>query len=234
MTRSKDLHDLQVLDSKRDKDVRRLREVIVALRGVDSLKLARERGVTAEAELAELERGLRAVEAVRDDLKASVARDEQHLYQGKAMHPKELEGQQMALASHRAQLAARDDEALELLLARDEARTKVEQAAADLQAEEEALAERMAELKRERIQLAHAIKDMEPVLAQARERVRSADLARYDRLRSSSALHGLAVATLEGDVCHGCGQQLPRQEAGRARGQDALVACPGCGRLVHP
>jgi predicted nucleic acid-binding Zn-ribbon protein len=234
MTRSKDLHDLQVLDSKRDKDVRRLREVIVALRGDDSLQRSRERTVAAEAELSELERKLRTVESARDDLKASVARDEQHLYQGKAMHPKEIEGQQMALASHRAQLAKRDDEALELLLARDDARAKVEQAKADLQAAEEALAERLADLKRERIQLARAIKGMDPALAQARERVRPADLARYDRLRSSSALHGLAVATLEGDVCQGCGQQLPRQEAGRARGQDALVACPGCGRLVHP
>ena len=233
MTRSKDLHDLQALDRRRDEDLRHLREVMLALRDDAGVSKARQALDEAERALEDVERRLRKVEAARDDLKASVSRDEQHLYQGKSMHPKEIEGQRMALASHRRQLEHRDDEALELMVERDESRlSKVaaEEALARVRQEAE---RRQESLMRERGQLARAIKGAEPTIERARGRIPAGDLSHYDRLRKSPALHGLAVATLDGDVCQGCGQQLPRNEAVRSRGQEALVSCPGCGRLVH-
>ncbi len=233
MSRSKLLFDVQVLDSRRDAAMQRLRVVVMSLRADGAVPAARAALESELAALADVEAKMRRIAVVRTELKERVVADEKRLYGGAVLHPKEIEGQQRTLDGHRRQLGEEDDRALELLMARDEARDAVQRAKDELAAAEELEAADRDALTAEQGQLARQIRGMAPIIAAARARVSAQDLARYDRLRDSAGMKGKAVASLEGDACGGCGRGLPRLEAAQARGQDELATCPGCGRLVH-
>jgi len=56
-------------------------------------------------------------------------------------------------------------------------------------------------------------------------------LDRYNRLFKSKG--GLALVTVEHEVCTGCHMKVNTQTILEARGEKAIIACPQCGRFLY-
>lgn len=53
----------------------------------------------------------------------------------------------------------------------------------------------------------------------------------YDRLFAKKG--DAAVVPLEADICGGCHMKVPTQASATVRGDQALVQCPNCGRILY-
>jgi predicted nucleic acid-binding Zn-ribbon protein len=99
----------------------------------------------------------------------------------------------------------------------DEARHQAERQIADLTAREEKLKAELASLESDRDQLAAGV---DPTV-----------LPRYERLRRSKG-DNVVVGVAHG-VCGGCHMKLQRQVIVTCQGNQDLVSCPNCGRILY-
>jgi predicted nucleic acid-binding Zn-ribbon protein len=224
------LLDLQRIDERRDEAMARLKHVVGALKGDQTLRQAQEAARAASEKLAAIERELRRHDLERQSLKQHIAEEERTLYGGRVTAPKELQNLELEIQSLRRRLAGLDDTALELMLARDEADATSQEAEAALEATASTVATETESLTSEQTELTAAIRDIDREREEIAAVIPPADLALYERLRRGKG--GVAVARTSGEHCGVCGIQLPRQDLSRARTGEALVQCTGCGRIL--
>jgi predicted nucleic acid-binding Zn-ribbon protein len=231
MSRTKPLHDLQVLDQQRDTALDRLTRIEHAMGRAPAVVAAQTALAACEAALARVEESLAACQARRQTLKARLAAEEAQLYGGRTASAREIEGQKANLDAHQRQLSDLDDAALALMLERDAA---ADAAAGARRSVDEAMAAAEgtdAQLRAARTRLTDGLAVLGPRLEQARSQVAAADLALYDRLRADTKRGGVSVAKVTGEACGGCGRALTSAETQRAAA--ALTQCPACGRILH-
>lgn len=231
MSRTKPLHDLQVLDQQRDTALDRLTRIEHAMGRAPAVVAAQKALAEGEAALARVEESLTACQAQRQTLKARMAAEEAQLYGGRTASAREIEGQKANLDAHQRQLSDLDDAALALMLERDAA---ADAAAGARRAVDEAMAAAEgtdAQLRAAHARLTEGLAALGPRLEQARSQVAAADLALYDRLRADAKRGGVSVAKLTGEACGGCGRTLTSAETQRAAA--VLTQCPACGRILH-
>lgn len=231
MSRTKPLHDLQLLDHQSDTALDRLARVDAALGRAPAVVRARAALEARLAELAGVEAAFSSGQAQRHALRDRIAAEEALLYGGRTVSARELEAQKANIDAHRRRMAALDDEALTVLLDRDAAEAAAEAARQALAEAEAAAAATDAQLQQAQLKLRAGLKDLAPRIARARAEVPAADLSLYDRLRSDPRRNGVSVAKLAGEACSGCGRTLTTAEAQRAA--LALTQCPACGRILH-
>ena len=99
----------------------------------------------------------------------------------------------------------------------DEAKKLADRQIADLTAREENLKKELAELEADRDQLAAAVD--------------ASILPRYERLRKSKG-ESVVVGVAHG-VCGGCHMKLQRQVMVTCQGNQEIVSCPNCGRILY-
>ena len=232
MTPTKTLADLQDIDSRRDEVLRRLRQVVAALSAGSGIAAARQAAEAADEALSEIEAKLRSHDLERQGLRDRIKTEEGKLYGGKVKSPKELQNLQLEIASLKRRLSQLDDTALELMVARDEAAEAAEQAHRHVAELEESTQARTQELEQKKQQLAVKARQLGANREDVAGELGAPVLARYEQIRKKK--EGVAVAKLTGDSCEVCGMQLPRQTAEQVREGNALVTCPGCGRIVLP
>lgn len=109
---------------------------------------------------------------------------------------------------------------------KDVARATTEAAAAKKVVEDQIglLNQREANLKKELTELTTS-------RVQLAEAVDESTRNRYERLMKSKG--GNVVVGVEHSACGGCHMKLPAQVVTSARGQQELVACPNCGRILY-
>ena len=112
--------------------------------------------------------------------------------------------------------AAQKDLAAATRLA-DEAKTQADRQITDLTAREENLKKELATLEADRDQLAAAVD--------------ASVLPRYERLRRSKG-ENVVVGVAHG-VCGGCHMKLQRQVIVTCQGNQEIVCCPNCGRILY-
>ena len=125
-----------------------------------------------------------------------------------------LEDQQLELME---QAEAAQKEAAAATRMADEAKKSADRQMADLTAREENLRKELAELESDRDQLAAAVD--------------SSILPRYERLRKSKG-ENVVVGVAHG-VCGGCHMKLQRQVMVTCQGNQEIVSCPNCGRILY-
>jgi predicted nucleic acid-binding Zn-ribbon protein len=229
--RSKQLHDLQRVDLKRDATLTRLRRVLADLQGDPAVSRARTELAEADQRLQEVERALRQLTLERDALKAHLAEEDGKLYGGRITSPKEVQNLERETAALKRRLAQLDDAALEQMLARDDVAAAQQAAQARLAAVEAESATTLASLQAEKVELGTAARQLERQRQELLPGVPAPDLSLYERLRANKG--GRAVSELRDDTCAACGLQLPVQDVSRIRSGDGLVQCPGCSRIVY-
>ena len=125
-----------------------------------------------------------------------------------------LEDQQLELME---QAEAAQKEAAAATRMADEAKKSADRQMADLTAREENLKKELAELEADRDQLAAAVD--------------ASILPRYERLRKSKG-ENVVVGVAHG-VCGGCHMKLQRQVMVTCQGNQEIVSCPNCGRILY-
>lgn len=230
MSRSNLLFELQKIDLARDDRIAELTRVVAALQGNPEVARATKQVEVAEAELARIEPILRDRNLERDGVKEHIAREEQKLYGGVVKSPKELQSLEQEVEALKRRLLDLDDEALEAMLARDEAAARLATAQEHLRITQEAAAAEQVDLMQRKGELTAAVRQLDADRLELVERIDKADLDLYTRLRA--AKNGRAVARIRDGSCDACGMQLPRQDVARARDDSSFVYCPGCGRIL--
>jgi predicted nucleic acid-binding Zn-ribbon protein len=202
---------------------------MAAMGGSSAVLAAQEALGETQSALGAMERSLRSSDQERAALREHIEREEAKLYGGAVKNPKELQAFQMEVASLKRRLSELDDVSLDLLLQRDEAAERVREAEEKVAAEESSHAANATQLKTERSALAGQVKALDAERAALSSQLGAADFAAYQRARLKDAR---AVASINGDVCGGCGMQLPRQTVEQTRTDGALVHCPVCRRIL--
>ena len=231
MSTTNGLLDLQTIDLQHAQAAARLGRVAAALADGGALAAAEASLKDATTARDAAAKQLKAVQQERQALKAHIQAEEGRLYGGQVKAPKELQGIQRELESLRRQLAARDDAALEAMLADDTTAERLAAGREALAATQARAAEDHVKLTEERERLSAALAHLDRARARHVPAVPPADFALYERLRAK--LGGKALAQLKGEHCGGCGIQLPRPRVEAVQAHTALVTCGHCGRILY-
>jgi len=231
MSAARSLYQLQLLDSEWEEKSNRLAEVEASLGETGDVLRAREAVVETEAGLKQFRSSLRALELDVSTVSAKLKQNQERLYGGRVRNPKELRGLQDEATALRRRVSELEDEQLEIMITMEEEEAELaerqarqrqieatwrgEQAA--LQADNERLQLRLAELEEER--------------AEMRARIGRGDLALYDDLRDR--VGGTGVALLRGGICQACGVDVPTGMARSVERGEGLHYCPICSRLLY-
>ena len=175
--------------------------------------------------------------AMADQVAAVAARAkaaEDRLYGGSVTAAKDLSALQSEIASIRVQQEALEEQEMSLLEEVEQTETEMAKNRATRGGAEVDLAEIDA-----RIAQAEGVIDAE-LSGYEREKSGHAEglpvkiMNKYESLRSSERLGGIAAAAFTEKGCGGCKMQLPRLEVSRMREEpeDALLQCENCGRML--
>lgn len=231
MSYTQNLYQLQQLDSRVDATNRRLSEISAALVETDALKQARTQFDAAETAHKKLNAQVLDLNLEVKGLQQKITRNEQRLYSGKGLSPKEAGSLQDEVDSTKRWLSKREEDLLEAMIALEEAesvlqqrRKAFEQARLIWETEQNALLTEQARLKEE---VAGLVKTR-PAAAQL---VKEADLKQYELLRRKKA--GVAVTGVDDGDCLACGVMLSSHLVQQARLESKLYFCDSCGRIMH-
>jgi uncharacterized protein len=226
------LYELQKIDSTWEKVRRRLVQLRKQL--VESDELKERRAAVGELEASEhrWHAQQRDAELEAQTLTTRIQESETRLMSGQVRNPKELAALQESIEALRRQHVHVENEGVEALLQLEEttaelvrARSALQSVEAKWRAEQSDLLQEEAKLKKLFIQC----KKQRETLAAA---LGDTLLARYDDLRQRKA--GVAVATIERNLCTACHVQVPTGVASTARNQSGNpVLCPSCGRILY-
>ena len=226
----KQLVSLQELDLALDADRRKYDENRQALAVPQALKTLQKQLEHAKVKVANLQKERRRQDDAVAELAAKIKAKEKSLYGGRIKEPREQVALQQNIENLKQHLAKLEDDALEALMAQEQAETSLKALKKSLEEGVAAFKEKRAQLEKEQEQLvkhARALKARREKLISA---IPAATLARYEKLRKKKG--GVAIARLAGRSCGACGASLPTAIVQKAR-EGQLVECPLCGRLLH-
>ena len=231
MSRSALLLDLQDVDLAFTQRQRELEQLQEEMASVDDL------GEVVE-ELQEAEAQLTATEQVRRDLEAEVQAgaerirtEEERLYSGRVVSPKELAGLSEDIRHGKARKAAHEEELLATLIRLEEVQERVAEARRQVEAGRRLAAGRKVELLRQQEEIQGQMNELSEERRRRAAQVDAPSMRIYEHLREIR--QGRAVARLEQGTCVGCRIVVPTTDVQRARNGDLLVQCPSCRRILH-
>jgi len=229
MRETDQLAELQSIDSKLDADRKRYAEIQAALqppKSVQEAKSARDETAARLQHWTE-ERERRKTERV--DQVNRIKAQETQLYSGRVKDPRE----QVALANNveslKKHLDTLEEADLEAILEVEQAENDLIEAETKLERMQADWAEQEAGLQKEQKTLIAHARQLKGQRDSAAGRIRPDLLERYETLRKK--LGGVAVATIQGAGCGGCGASLPTALRQQVHGSD-ILECPICGRML--
>lgn len=223
------LYRLQQLDDEREQALDRLSEIDATLKDDTALREARQRAEETEGQARQWAVQQRDLELQASSLKQKIASSKKRLYSGEVTNPKELSDLQAEGVSLKERLERVEEEILETMIAREGAEEAAEKARQQLERIERQRAEQGEELLEERKQLEERLAETARARAELVSSIPQRDLQAYDEIRR--AKRGLAVVSVRGKACTGCGMEFPSAKLQRARDEE-LVFCDNCGRIL--
>jgi predicted nucleic acid-binding Zn-ribbon protein len=229
------LLDLQELDSSLDRLAHRRRHLpeiaeLASLR--EKAGELRDRLVTAETDVSDLEREQAKAEQDVDQVRARAERDQKRLDSGMVTSAKDLASLQSELASLQRRQSDLEEIVLEVMERREEAEGRV----AALRAEQAEIEAALAEVSERKAKAEQEIDGQVELTRSARAGVAKdipADLlALYEKLREQ--FDGVGAAALTRGQCQGCMLALNTSDLNRIRAAapDDIVRCEECRRIL--
>jgi predicted nucleic acid-binding Zn-ribbon protein len=226
------LYELQKVDTTWEKVRRRLVQLRTLL--VESEELKARRAALSEVEAAnhQWHATQRNAELEAQALATKITSAESRLMSGQVRNPKELTALQESIEAMRRQRDGIENTGVEALLQVEETNAALAQARIALQEVESKWQANQTDLLQEETKLKKLF-----IQCKKQRETLSAALAgpllqQYEELRQRKA--GVAVATIERNLCSACHVQLPTGVVSAARSQDTnLVYCPSCGRILY-
>jgi len=232
MSRARDLYRLQAIDLELAQGAERLQQVEALLGESEALRQARQAHEQARQELNRWQIRLRDLELEMASLNEKVTATEERLYSGRITNPKELSNLQEEVQHLKRRRSRLEDDVIEAMVMVEESREVLSERSRHLQDVEARWREEQAALLAEQTELEDRLKELQARQKAIRAAISPADLSLYDGLRRRKG--GRAVASLEGNLCRGCGVTVPTSQARAARQNDELIFCPTCGRILCP
>jgi predicted nucleic acid-binding Zn-ribbon protein len=124
-----------------------------------------------------------------------------------------------------------EDRELEIMEQAEKAKLETAEAEKDLAQKKKAVASQLEDVDKKIATLEAHLKELEADRARLAAEVDEDLLNRYDRLFASKG--DAAIVPLEHEVCMGCHMKITTQTAVRAKGEQEIVACEQCGRLLY-
>jgi hypothetical protein len=231
MSRSKNLYQLQQIDSEIDRSLDRINEIDSLLADDSTLQEAERKEADQRKKLKEQGRKLKAAEDQVEDQEYKIERNKKKLYGGTVTNPKELEDLQMEAEALGDYLSVLEDRQLEEMLAYEEAQDTHQSANNNLQNIQHDWDQKSRQWRDEKSDLKKKIDRLNEQRKDHIREIPEEDLNMYERLRKSSG--GVAAAALEASSCTACGSQVPSGLAQQAASPSQLAQCSTCGRILH-
>jgi predicted nucleic acid-binding Zn-ribbon protein len=229
MTSVKTLYDLQQIDLNIQKEQEALDEINSQLGENEALLKARTELITEQEHLAEIEKQQRDAEWEIEDLRGSIAKLNDKLYDGKTKNPKELVSLEKEKEIFKAKLRQKEDNLLDLMAEIEIMQDKIKIGSERLkkmegewQQEQENLTQSQAKVKS---RLSNLSQKRQALISE----IAPQTLELYDSVKLRK---GQAVVKVAQGRCHGCHLNLSMNEWQRAR-TGALIQCSSCGRILY-
>lgn len=231
MSRTQDLHALQLIDSKIDATNASLARIENDLNDTAILDAARQVFLDADTELKKARSTLRDLEFESENCAKHVADLEKKLYGGQIKGIKEMQSAEQEIETFKNRRKDLDDKSVEAMIAIEEAEEIQKNAKKKLTDTEVSREANCAGLKTERDKLLSEL----PVYKAERDKqalkIQQPDLALYERLRHQK--QGIAVAEmLTSKMCGKCRVELPLAKQREVKIPGSMVICPSCGRIL--
>lgn len=226
------LYELQKIDVTTQKVRRRLTQLKTLLVESDDLKRARTQAETLQAEQQDWHGKQKNAELETQSLADRIKESEQRLMSGQVRNPKELESLQSSIEALQRQRSIVETASVEALLKNEELNGQVATANAQLQQVQQAWSASQSELTEEENKLKRGYLQLKKQRDTLSESLDKALLQQYEYLRERKA--GVAIATVENEICSACHVRVPTGVLSTLRGQrDKLVSCTSCGRILY-
>jgi predicted nucleic acid-binding Zn-ribbon protein len=229
MSVTRQLYDLEELDSAIERTVQLLEQKTAQLGVRDELDAARDRLTEARQQLEGLKRRHREAEAEVDDLLSKIAAAEEQLYGGKITNPKELSSLQHEVTALKAHSDQMETDTLVIIDQVEEAEQAAAVAAAEYDRLDEAWQFQQKQLAEEIAQLNVDLEGFHQQRHQAAAQIESGAIALYEKVRQQKKP---AVARVEQGICQVCRMSLSASGLQRARSGQP-VQCGTCGRILY-
>ena len=229
MTLGRRLHELQQIDLEIQEKQSTLDEVNHRLGESEDIARARAELSAEEEHLAEIDKQQRDMEREIEDLRGSIAQENDKLYGGKITSPKELSGLGQEVEIFKSRLRQKEDSLLDLMATVETARDKLKSDTEQLRELEKKWQQEQEVLTQRKTDLESQLSDIGQKRQAAAGEVDTQTLDLYEGIRSRK---GLAVVRVEQGRCHGCRLTLAVNEWQRAKA-GTLVQCSSCGRILY-
>lgn len=226
------LYELQKIDVTTQKVRRRLTQLKTLLVESDDLKRARAQAEALQEEQQQWHSKQKSAELEAQSLVGRIKESEQRLMSGQVRNPKELESLQSSIEALQRQRSIVETASVEALMKHEELISQVASANDELQRVTQAWSNGQAELTEEENKLKRGYLQLKKQRETLVENLDKAMLQQYEYLRERKA--GIAVATVENEICSACHVRVPTGVLSTMRSQrDKMVSCTSCGRILY-
>ena len=231
----KELHELQEIDLDRAEKQQILEAVRAELADESGLRRAQQRLTQIDAQHTHRSALRRDAELVVEQLEARAESVQERLYSGAVTNPRELEAFQEEQAILGRQISEAEDVLLERMVETEELEEELTTARTAFQALEEQRRERVPHLRMQEQTLVAELDALELRRAEMLPLFPPQMLSTYETLLASRG--GQAVSKVElargREICGICRVALPTSDSQRLRGDDSLVQCNNCRRILY-
>lgn len=226
------LYELQKIDTTVTKVRRRLGQLKSLLTESDDLKAARARSESLEQAQQQWKSKQKTAELEMLTLTSRIKESENRLMGGQVRNPKELEALQSSIEALQRQHGLIETQSVEALLQAEELVGQVATARDQFQSLQESWSASQSELTEEEAKLKRGYLFLKKQRETLTESLDKALLQQYEHMRERKG--GVAVASIENEVCSACNVKIPSGVLSTLRSQsERLVTCPSCGRILY-
>ncbi len=226
------LYELQKIDTTAAKVRRRLGQLKSLLTESDDLKAARVRSASLEQEQQQWQSKQKMAELEMQSLTSRIQESENRLMGGQVRNPKELEALQSSIEGLQRQHGLVETLSVEALLQAEELVGQVATARDQLQTLQQSWSASQTELMEEEAKLKRGYLFLKKQRETLTGNLDKGLLQQYEDMRERK--NGVAVASIENEVCSACNVKIPSGVLSTLRSQsERLITCPSCGRILY-
>lgn len=195
------------------------------------LKEARDTLESKKQQLTDLKHRMHKLDGELELLSSKVKKEEEKLFSGTIMNPKELSAIQAEIISLKKKTDEMETEDLEMMEEAD----RIEREVQDSEKRAEQISSREQEARdtynEELAEKEHQISELERERDKLKEEIDPETIALYERLLEQKG--GLAVAKMEeGSYCGGCRIEFSHTQIDRFQHEEGLFRCEYCRRIL--
>ena len=224
------LYELQKTDTNWEKVKRRLLQIQKLTGETEDIATARQQVLATESTLHQWQSDQKNAEMESQTLLTKLKSSEELLMSGQMHSAKELQALQSSIEALKRQRILVDGQGVDAMIKVDEFSATLTQQKRKLSQLETKLREKHGELAEEENKLKRLFLQLKTHRAKLTTVVTPSDLETYEDMRRRKA--GIAVATVDKDLCSACNTRVPTGAVSSARNSLLVTHCPSCGRIL--